>query len=220
MNLGEFIKSWRKTNKVTQEELAKRAGVTKGYISQLENGYMPTGKPITPTYTVLKGLANAMGMDINDFLAAVDTDVSWNDNYVHVKLPSPESVRTIPVYGDLSCGTGLFVEDNVIDFVTVPTSMLPNKSAEYFAQFADGDSMIGAGINPGDLIIFKKTSQVDNGQIGCFCIDDNIATCKKFSQIGGRVYLMPANDAYSPIPIEPENECFRIIGLKVLQIIK
>ena len=220
MNLGEFIKAWRKTHKVTQEELAKRAGVTKGYISQLENGYMPTGKPITPKYTVIKSLAAAMNYDINEFLAIVDTDVSWNDNPVHVKLPSPEQVRTIPVYGQLSCGTGLFVEDNVIDFVTIPVSMLPNKTAEYFAQYAEGDSMIGAGINPGDLIIFKKTQVVENGQIGCFCIDDNVATCKKYSEISGQIFLLPMNDKYSPIVITPESECFRIIGLKVLQVSK
>lgn len=80
--------------------------------------------------------------------------------------------------------------------------------------------MIDAGINSGDLVIFKKTSVIENGQIGCFCIDENVATCKKFSQIGGSVYLMPANDKYQPIPIEPENQCFRVIGLLVAQVSK
>jgi repressor LexA len=141
-----------------------------------------------------------------------------DDNIIPIQLPNPEAVRTIPVYGDLSCGNGLFVEDNIIDTVSVPVSMLPNKSAEYFAQYASGDSMSGAGIYDGDLLVFRKTQAIDNGQIGCFCIDDNVATCKKFSRIGGSVYLMPANDKYQPIPITPENECFRIIGLYVLQI--
>ena len=155
---------------------------------------------------------------IADFFNVTTDEMIYGPNSTHVHLPNPEAIRTIPVYGDLSCGTGLFVDDAIIDYVTIPVSMLPNKSAEYFAQYASGDSMEGAGIFEGDLLIFKKTNQVDNGQIGCFCIDDNIATCKKFSLIDGRIYLLPMNDKYSPIPVTPENECFRIIGLKVLQI--
>ena len=73
---------------------------------------------------------------------------------------------------------------------------------------------------PSMLMIFKKTTAIENGQIGCFCIDDNMATCKKFSQIGGSVYLMPANDKYQPIPIEPENTCFRVVGVLVAQLTK
>ena len=84
MKLGQFIKEWRKKNKVTQEELATAAGVTKGYISQLENDYKPNGKDsIIPTYTVLKGFAKAMNIDINTFLNAVDTEISL------VKEPTP-----------------------------------------------------------------------------------------------------------------------------------
>ena len=117
----------------------------------------------------------------------------------------------------LFCGSGLFVDDQIVDTVSVPVSMLPNKSAEYFGQYSKGDSMTGAGINDGDLLIFKKTTALENGQIGCFCIDENVATCKKFSQVGGSVFLLPANDKYQPIPIEPENQCFRVIGLLVAQ---
>lgn len=96
--------------------------------------------------------------------------------------------------------------------------MLPSKSADYFAQYASGDSMIDAGINDGDLLIFEKTTAVENGQIGCFCVDNNIALCKKFSRNAGNVFLLPANDKYAPIPVKPENECFRILGKEILKI--
>ncbi len=205
MNLGEFINYRRKELGLSAEQLASACGVAPSTVYRWENGdteKIPSGQ--------LKKLAEVLYVRPSELV---------EDN-VRIQLPTPETVRTIPVYGPLSCGNGLFVEDNVIDFVTIPVSMLPNKTAEYFAQYAEGDSMIGAGINPGDLIIFKKTTAVENGQIGCFCIDDNVATCKKFSQIGGRVFLMPANDAYPPIPVEPDSECFRIIGLKVLLVSK
>ena len=206
--LYKNIKALRKQHNLSQEELAQRTGYTdRSSIAKIEAGEvdLPQSKiqlfadvfHVTPQYLM-----------------------GYTDDKVSIRLPSPESVRTIPVYADLSCGTGLFVDDQIIDTVTVPVSMLPNKNAEYFAQFASGDSMTDAGINHGDLVIFKKTNTIDNGQIGCFCIDENVATCKKFSQIGGSVYLMPANDKYQPIPIEPENQCFRVIGLLVAQVSK
>lgn len=137
---------------------------------------------------------------------------------VKVPLPEPTAVRTIPIYGEISCGNGLFVDDNVIEYFSLPTSMLPSKSKEYFAQYASGDSMINAGIREGDLIIFSKDAQIDNGDIGCFCIDENTATLKKFSMNNGEIYLLPANDNYTPIRIDVENECFRIVGKMVLRI--
>ena len=201
---GENLKRMRISRGMSQDDLASVLEVSQKTISSWETNRTE------PNMGIVQQIADYFNVTTDEMIYGPDT--------TYVKLPSPESVRAIPVYGDISCGTGLFVEDNIVDYVTVPTSMLPNRSAEYFAQFADGDSMIGAGINPGDLIIFKKTSQVENGQIGCFCIDDNVATCKKFSQIGGQIFLLPMNDKYSPIPIEPENECFRIIGQKALLI--
>ena len=201
---GENLKRMRISRGMSQDDLASVLEVSQKTISSWETNRTE------PNMGIVQQIADYFNVTTDEMIYGPDT--------TYVKLPSPESVRRIPIYGDISCGTGLFVEDNIVDYVTVPTSMLPNRSAEYFAQFADGDSMIGAGINPGDLIIFKKTSQVENGQIGCFCIDDNVATCKKFSQIGGQIFLLPMNDKYSPIPIEPENECFRIIGQKALLI--
>lgn len=203
---GDRIKKRRKELGMSLQDVADALGVNKSTILRYESNEIEK-LPIN----VITPLAEALNVS-REYL------MGWES--AQVKLPEHEMVRTIPVYGDLSCGNGLFVDDAIVDSVSVPLSMLPNRSAEYFAQYASGDSMINAGINDGDLVIFEKTSVVDNGQIGCFCVDENIATCKKFSKIGGKVYLLPANDRYSPIPIEPENECFRIIGKKVLLISK
>lgn len=223
MKLGAIIHAYRKEHKISMDVLASRSGLSKAYIAILENERNPSsGKPSKPSLETIQKLAKAMATSTDDLISKMDADdlVSFEpqeeEKNISIKLPRPESVRTIPVYGELSCGAGLFVDDQIIDTVSVPVSMLPNKNADYFAQYASGDSMTGAGIQDGDLIIFKKTNVIDNGQIGCFCIDENVATCKKFSQIGGSVYLLPANDKYQPIPVEPENTCFRILGTKAL----
>ena len=206
MNLGEYIKYRRKELGLSAEQIAEYCGVNPSTVYRWESGdteKIPSGQ--------LRKLAEML---------KVKPSFLIDDDHIKIMLPDPEAIRTIPVYSNISCGRGLFTDDAIIDYVTVPVSMLPNRNAEYFAQYATGDSMEGAGIFEGDLLIFKKTSQVDNGQIGCFCIDENIATCKKFSLISGQIYLLPMNDKYSQIPVTPENECFRIIGLKVLQISK
>lgn len=204
MTLGEYIKYRRKEIGLSAEQLAEMCNVAPSTVYRWESGdteKIPAGQ--------LKVLARSLHVRPSDLI---------DDERVYIHLPSPESVRTIPVYGEISCGNGLFVEDNIEDYITVPTSMLPNKSAEYFAQYASGDSMIGAGINPGDMIIFRKTSQIENGQIGCFCIDENVATCKKFTKSGGSILLLPMNDKYDPIVVDINNECFHVVGVKALKV--
>lgn len=118
-------------------------------------------------------------------------------------------IRQIPLYDFISCGAGGFVDDNIIDYVSLPAEMF-SSSKEYFAQYARGDSMINANINDGDLVIFEKTSSVTNGMIGCFCVDDNIATCKRLSMTNGQIILLPENPSYSPIICDVET--FKCIG--------
>ena len=209
--LYENIRKLRKEKKLSQEELAFRTGYTdRSSIAKIEAGEvdLPQSK--------IEIFANVFNVSPQYLMGYSKQQAET----IPVQLPFPEAVRTVHIYPELSCGTGLFVEDQIIGSVSVPLSMLPNKNADYFAQYASGDSMTGAGIQDGDLIVFKKTNVIENGQIGCFCIDENVATCKKFSQIGGSVYLLPANDKYQPIPVEPENQCFRVIGLLVAQLSK
>ena len=119
----------------------------------------------------------------------------------------------IPLYESLSCGTGLFVNDHIVEYITLPESLL-STNKEYFCQYAVGDSMINENINEGDLLVFEKTTQINNGQIGCFCIDENIATCKKFykDDLSAIITLQPANTKYAPIIVTVETMNFHVVG--------
>lgn len=144
MRLGQFIKDWRKEHKVTQEDLANAAGVTKGYISQLENDYKPNGKDtIIPTYTVLKGLANAMDIDINVFLNAVDTEISLLPEDVPTPTrPSIPEFKTaqeaikfileVPMVADFG-GYDLdrMTDEQLINFATEVAGMIQVMSRHY-----------------------------------------------------------------------------------------
>lgn len=191
---------------ISQAELVKRTGLNKGAISSYINArYEPKQNAI---YAISKAL------NINE---------SWLMGYdmpmmARKKEDSSEQVRnlssvTIPLYEALCCGNGGFVDDNIIDYISLPSDIL-EPSKEYFAQYAHGDSMTGAGIHDGDLLVFEKTGHIDSGKIGCFCIDDNEAMCKRFRITSDHeIYLMPANDKYDPIHINIEDQHFRCIGI-------
>jgi len=132
-----------------------------------------------------------------------------DNNTMNENIPN---LTNIPVYNPISCGAGGFVEDDIIDYVMVPDEWL-TKHKEYFGQRASGDSMTNANIQDGDILVFEKTGVVESGSIGCFCIDEDIATCKKFLiNNDNEIYLMPANDNYTPIKIDVDNQHFRAIG--------
>lgn len=67
-----------------------------------------------------------------------------------------------------------------------------------FALRVRGDSMIGAGILSGDLVVVRPQAAADDGQIVVARIEDE-ATVKRLQRKDGQVWLLPENDAYEPI---------------------
>ena len=78
MRLGEIIKQYRIENNLTTAELASKCGLSKGYISMLENNFKPSGrkKDITPSIQAVKKLANGTGIEFDTLLASIDGEVS------------------------------------------------------------------------------------------------------------------------------------------------
>ena len=72
------------------------------------------------------------------------------------------------------------------------------KHLEEFALRVRGESMLGAGILPGDLVVVRRQPTANNGEIVVALLEDE-ATVKRFSLKNGRVWLLPENEAYSPI---------------------
>lgn len=204
MDTGDIIKKLRKEHKLTQEDLGAIIGVQKSAIAKYENGRVENLKRST-----IEKLATYFNVSPSYILGIQEG--------VDINLPTPEVTRTINIYEPLSCGSGLFVDDNLVTTMSVPESMLPKGKKVLFGQYASGDSMINKGINDGDLLIFSKEECV-SGDVGCFCIDENVATCKTLRIVGQQIMLMPANEKYEPIVVDPIN--FKCVGKLVLVINK
>ena len=67
-----------------------------------------------------------------------------------------------------------------------------------FALRVRGDSMVGAGILDGDMVVVRPQQTADNGQIVVALLGDE-ATVKRLSRQNGEVWLLPENENYAPI---------------------
>lgn len=207
MTLADIIKQYRKVHNLSTRAFAERVGCTNAYISLLEND-----KIKSPSITTVKNVATAMNMELDGLLVMMDNmKISLKDDDAVMYQSSGIDFIRIPLYSPISCGTGAFVEDEIIEYVPVPSKGLSDPE-NYFCQIADGDSMRDAGIASGDLLVFEKMEVVDSGTIGCFCVDDNIATCKKYIRSGDMIMLQPMNSAYQPIIIDPLYSRFKCLG--------
>ena len=102
-----------------------------------------------------------------------------------------QSVR-IPVLGAIACGIPKFAEENIEEYVKLPVSLFGQ--GDYFILRAVGDSMIGASIDDGDLVLIRKQDYANEGQIVVALIN-NDATLKRFypEPKKHRVRLHPEN---------------------------
>lgn len=199
MNLYKNIKALRLKSGMSQGELAKRIGYTdRSSIAKIENG------DVDLSQSKIQAFADVFHVTPSDLMG---------DEMLSPDNGKCSPFRQIPLYAPLCCGNGAFVDDNVVDYVSLPIDRL-NPRIEYFCQIAQGDSMIGAGIHDGDVLVFEKSSSIDSGQIGCFCIDDNDAVCKRYKVLSdSQILLMPANDKYDPIPVDVLSHSFRCLGI-------
>jgi len=105
--------------------------------------------------------------------------------------------------------------------VEIARSLLPKreKISELFALEVQGDSMIDAMVNDGDIIVVKQVETAENGEMVAVWLNDtNETTLKYFYREGSRVRLQPANPNLGPIYIE-NPERMRIMG-KVVMVIR
>ena len=111
----------------------------------------------------------------------------------------------VPILGKVTAGMPILAVEEVEGYIPFEGA---GRYGEHFALRISGESMIGAGIMDGDLIIVRRESTARSGQIVVALIEDE-ATCKRLLLQQGEVWLMPENPAYPPID---GSEC-QILGV-------
>lgn len=213
IKLGEQLRKARESRSYSLEFVADRVGLTKKTIQRYETAESRI------SINVLYSICEVLNIDPYSLTEFFDVPFHFEesvDKYLgtdRIFIPDMSKYITINLYSPISCGTSMFVAENIIDLITLPDSLL-SRNKEYFCQYAVGDSMINENIHEGDLLVFEKTAIIENGQIGCFCIDENMATCKKFykDNASAIITLQPANPRYAPIIVTIENMNFHVVG--------
>lgn len=201
MKINERIKKRRIELGMSLEDVAKIVGVNKSTIYKYENGISEK----LPTQ-VLTQLSVALRCSPTYLLGLEDELVYSKSGLDFIR---------VPLYGPICCGNGGFNEDNVIEYIPVPSSgLISNK--EYFCQYAVGDSMLEK-IEDGDLLVFEKNSAPELNTICCFCTEENTSMCKMFVKSGSVYMLKPLNSNYDSIVVDSDS--FRCIG-KLKKIIR
>lgn len=101
----------------------------------------------------------------------------------------------VPIVGTVAAGTPILAQECIEDYLTFDTN---GRDGEYFALRVRGESMLNAGILPGDLVVVHQQREAHNGEIVVALIEDE-ATVKRLQRRNGEVWLLPENDAYEPI---------------------
>tara|TARA_B100000131_G_scaffold301443_1_gene323660 strand:- start:337 stop:768 length:432 start_codon:yes stop_codon:yes gene_type:complete len=100
--------------------------------------------------------------------------------------------------------------------ISLDKELVKNEEATFYARVS-GDSMQGAGLENGDLLIIDRSIEPSNNKIAV-CFVDGEFTVKRIKIESKKVYLIPENKKYSPIEINEENEL--IIWGIVIYVIK
>ena len=163
----------------------------------------------------IKGLADAGLIDVK---ARLSRGISLT-----------QRVMGIPIIGRVPAGPAQLAFEQVEGYlssihgdkepVSASSSTMPAPTVDPRALFAlrvKGDSMTGAGIFDGDLVIVRPQNSAKNGDIVVARLAQEDATVKRLVRKPGIIHLAPENPKYRPIPVDEHTE---IIG-KVIRVVR
>ena len=121
------------------------------------------------------------------------SETSYDETGYGDANPVPTNV---PVVGRIAAGGPILAEERVEDVFPLPRQLVGD--GQLFLLEVSGESMIDAAICDGDYVVIRQQPTAENGEIVAAMIDGE-ATVKTFQRKGGKVWLLPHNDAFEPI---------------------
>jgi repressor LexA len=124
--------------------------------------------------------------------------------------------KHVPLIGEIAAGAPILAEERVEDIYPLPKEIVGEGTL--FMLRVRGESMVQAGVFPGDLVVIRQQPTVEQGEM-CAAMIDEEATVKFFRRTkSGEIFLDPANEGYEPIPVPPDAQSV-ILG-KVVAVLR
>ena len=137
------------------------------------------------------------------------------DPVTSLRVPSG-ATRNVPLVGTIAAGAPILAEERVEEVMPLPRELVGD--GELFMLTVRGDSRVEAGGLDGDLVVVRAQPTVEQGEM-CAALVDGEATVKFLRRArGGELFLDPANAAYEPIAVRPDQDA-RILG-KVVTVLR
>ncbi len=137
--------------------------------------------------------------------------IDYDGETIVTEETNKQNDETVPVgiIGNIPCGNLSLEEEAIEEIVNLPVSIFGK--GELFLLHARGDSMTGAGIDDGDLVLIRKQEEAQNGDIVVAYVEGEGNTLKRYRIYGKTIFLHPENPKYRDIPLR---EC-RIQGVAI-----
>ena len=132
---------------------------------------------------------------------------------LHFAIPG---IYNFPFVGSITAGFPSPADDHLDKSIDLNSEIIKDRDATFFGR-VEGDSMTGAGIEHGDLLVINKGLEPRNGKIAV-CFIDGEFTVKRIKIEKDVIWLVAENQKYKPIRVTAEND-FLIWGI-VTNVIK
>ncbi|MBQ3553689.1 MAG: helix-turn-helix domain-containing protein [Clostridia bacterium] len=177
--LGDKIRELR--GSMTQKDLAKKLGISTSAVGMYEQNRRE------PDLKTLKKIAGC-------FDVTLDRLMDYQTNETETK-GAPEEMPLLPVVGRVCAGNGILAAENIIDYEPCEKKYA---DAEHFWLKVSGDSM-SPRIDDGDLLLIRKQTSVDSGDVGVFVVDGQEGVVKKVVYDADSIELISFNPYYPPM---------------------
>lgn len=182
--IGSYIRRLRTEKGLTQEQLGELVGVRKAAVQKWENGSVTNLKRATITK-----LSEIFGVSPATFVEEGAREAS-NISYVM----GGRNIYDIPVFESVSAGFGAFASSEIVDYIPAAITN-PADAEDTIAIMVKGDSMYPK-IEDGDIIIVRRQTSVDSGDIAVVLIDGDEGLVKRVVYGSTWIELQSINEDY------------------------
>ena len=168
-----------------------------------ENGYPPTVREICEAVGLRSPSTVHSHLKILQEGGYLEKD-DRKTRALSVRGGSGTAFRSVPILGTVTAGLPILAQEDTLGYVPYDGP----EQGEMFALQVRGESMIGAGILDGDIVLVRRQNTALSGQIVVALLGEE-ATVKRLSRKNGQVWLMPENEHYEPI----DGRDARMLGL-------
>ncbi|HHW54328.1 MAG: transcriptional repressor LexA [bacterium] len=130
---------------------------------------------------------------------------------IEVLAEDDDHLIPVPIIGRVTAGEPILAVENQEGTMTLPKDFVG--SGENFLLRVRGDSMIGAGILDGDLVLVRRQDTADNGDIVVALVNGEEATVKRFFREKDYIRLQPENEHLEPIITKELRVLGKVIGV-------